>query len=306
VDDADRANLDRAIAAHCEWLEHRGIRFVDPQSVLRLREEREKYLSLTPEQLAPSPLPEGLVDTPPPERLALPLPPEDLVASDVMGVVSMRAPEKLTGAVLANVHVFCSLRTRVGLSKAREEAVKSATNRAVQAPDPARTEMERQLKLVAFVHDESHIRALEPSLSELEKRLRTGARKLKEFVRDLEKRHRTFSEMGALAISSADIALAGWMVARSEALERDLAFYRLQVQGQHFAEHKEPVDGKAWNPVLNAALLALKEAGMRSAERKALFPGCYPKTTDPDVKRLHSDRENKARSRAKRRARSSR
>jgi len=222
------------------------------------------------------------------------LPPEELEASDVMRVISTHSPEKLVSAVLANLHVFCSLRTRVGLSETRAKAV------------GALTESKRLSTLAAFIHDESHIRALEPSLKELEKRLRTACLKLTAFREQLERRHRSFSKLGALAISSADIAMAQWTLARSEALEQDLAFFRLDLQGQRFAEHRDPIDSKAWHPVLNAALVRLKNAGMKSDERKALFPVRFTRTTDPDQRRIETDRESKARGRAKKKVKTGR
>jgi len=265
MDDADRTELNAAIAAHCEWLEQRGVRFLDP---------RDEKLSL---------------------------PPDLLSAHDVMKALATRAPEHLVGAVLSSVHVLCSLRTRVTLSEARLRAVHDAAERLTKADYLTEEEKRRQLALISFVHEELHIKSLDSALKHVEKWLRTARRRLQEHVQQLEKRHEKAAKVGFLARSTADIALAQWMFSRSEALEDDFAFFRRHVEGDQFAAHKDELGAKAWRRALNAGLAALKRGDIKSQERRALFPGSFKKTTDPAEKGQQRGREYGARKRGEKR-----
>jgi hypothetical protein len=268
MDDADRAELNAAIAAHCEWLERRGVRFVDPQS----------------------------------EEISFP--PESLTAQSVDQVLATRSPEKVVGAVLTALHVLCSLRTRVTLSEERARLVRDATDRINNADYLSEAEKVRHLAIIAFGHDELHIKGLMPALERAESILRTVGRRLQKYVQQVEARHAKAADMVGAAISTADLALAQWMFSRGAALENDFAFFRRHVEGQQFAPHKEPLGAKAWHQALNAGLETLKAGGMKSTERRMLFPASFKKTEDADEQGRQRGREYKARKRAKKRNKS--
>ncbi|HET7540048.1 MAG TPA: hypothetical protein VFK05_09250 [Polyangiaceae bacterium] len=265
MNEADRSSLVLAIAAHGEWLEERGIRFLNPDK--------------------------------PDESLA----PKRLSAEEVRRVVATHRPQRLVGAVMTNLCVFCSLRVRLEISAERAKNVGDLKERLANSSEYLSAEEKvRTLKLVTFGHQDGHIQSVGPALIEAAKRARTARRKLGDVVKELEGRQRTAAKLGLPNGDVADVALAEWTRARCEDFEDDLAFQLLCLEGQQFAPEREPF-AKAWSRAKKSALARLLAAGADSAQRRALFPGEFPKPSDRDENRQQIDRESRSRKRAKKR-----
>jgi len=263
MNEADRSSLELAVAAHREWLEQRGIKFVNPDK--------------------------------PDESLA----PELLSAGEVLRVLAPHMPQRPVGVVATNLHIFCSLRVRAAISGERARHLSDFVERLAKSSEYLSDEAKaRALKLVTFGHKEAHVQSVEPALVEVEKRLRTASKKLGALVAQLDGRHRKAIELGLPSGSEADVAMVEWARSRCDALEHDLAFVRMHLQGQQFAPEHEPLE-MAWKLAMKSALVRLRAAGVDSVQRRALFPAAFPEPADRDENRQQIDRESKSRKRAK-------
>src|SRR6478752_6793265 len=239
MDDADRSSLALAVAAHREWLDQRGIKFMNPDK---------------PDE---------------------PLAPEQLSAEEVLRVLASHRPQRLVGAVATNLYVFCSLRVRAAISAERAKHVSDFAERLANSSEYLSEETKaRSLKVVAFGHQEGHVQSVEPALVEVGKRLRTASKKLGALVKQLEGRHRTATELGVHS-GGADVAMVEWTRSRCESLDHDITFLRIYLQGQQLAAEREPL-AMAWQLAMKSALVRLKAAGGDSALRRALFPAAFP------------------------------
>ena len=101
-----------------------------------------------------------------------------------------------------------------------------------------------------------------------------------------------------------DRALTSWLSTRCAVLEQEIEFFVAEIQGPIAMEptgHRGAADNKAWHRIRGEAQLALKEAGVNAADRRALFPVSHPDKDDFDAKQRRREREYKARKRAKKR-----
>lgn len=302
----DRKQLNAAIVAHCEWLEVNGV-----------------CLPTSPERL-------GTVELipllPVPRAWSFPRGGYARLLNARRGrsrkivrkfawraslrlrrpVVEWKPPRTLVDTVVTSLHALCALRTRERLSEVRRAARERAAESIRTAPPEERAEIRRQAKLIDLAHDDTHISRLEPSLDQLQQRLRTASRALTAYVAGLSMRQRAFVAAGAAGIAGggSDRALARWIMVRCEALEADVAFLRIEMQGNAAAAltgHAGAADSKAWHRQRAKAKLWLKDVGAPSSLGPTLFPDSFGRPSDPDSNRQQKDRERKEIKRARKR-----
>jgi hypothetical protein len=245
-------------------------------------------------------------------RVVLPASPEKLAAWQVFAVAWQGRGEAqgTLGAVLANLHALCGLRTREALARTRQERIDEAA-KYLETAEPAEQALARyHSELLKFGFDDSHIVTAEGTLVELAARSRYARRALDGYTLSLKKRHKTFAQRFGSRLAVVDIALARWLAARCVGLERDIEFFLTQAHGQQLSGHTGPADGKAWHRVRGESLLRLQEAGVGRSARADLFPPTRVSGEEPRLRkgqrRRRLERDDLAIKRAKQRVKSDR
>jgi len=265
VDAEELAELEAAIAAHCEVLKADGVK--------------------------------------------LPVSPEQLHVIHLMELPLTGTRPPVARALITNLRALASLRTRATIrehrAKDREDAERAARNAEPDHQSTAR----RRAKQVNLLMDSSQFERLAPTLRSLRSRSRGARKKLEAFGRALDARHRQFvhNELAHASGAVLDRALTGWLSTRCAALEQELEFFLAEIEGPIAIEptgHSGVADNKAWHRVRGEGLVMLEEAGVKPAERRALFPGTRPGKQDDPSEQRQREREYQARRRAKKRRKS--
>jgi len=245
-------------------------------------------------------------------RVLLPTSPDKLAAWEVFEAAwQCRGEAQGTlGAVLANLHALCGLRTREALARTRQERIDEAA-KSLESAKPSEEALARyRLELLEFGFDDSHIVAAEGPLAELARRSGTARRSLDDYTLSLKKRHKAFARRFGARIAVVDIALARWLAARCAGLERDIHFFLTQAHGQQHSGHTGPADGKAWHRIRGESLLRLQEAAVGRSDRADLFPPSRGLGEKPrlrkEQRRRQLERDDLAIKRAKQRVKSGR
>jgi len=245
-------------------------------------------------------------------RVVLPTSPDKLAAWQVFAVAweGRGEAQGTLGAVLANLHALCGLRTREALARTRQERIDEAATSLESAKPEEQALARYHLELAEFGFDDSHIVAAEGPLAELGRRSGTARRGLEDYTVSLKKRHKVFARRFGARLAVVDIALARWLAARCVGLERDITFFLTQAHGQHLSGHTGPADGKAWHRVRGESLLRLQEAGVGRSARAELFPPAHALSEKPRLRkqqrRRQLERDDLAIKRAKERRKSTR
>lgn len=302
----DRDELNAAIVAHCEWLETNGVRL--PTSAERLG--TVELLPLLPVPRAWS-FPRGGYARLLKARLGRS---RKIVKKCRWNaslrlrrpVVEWKPPRTLVDTVVTSLHALCALRTRERLGEVRRAARERAAASLQAAPPEERAEVRRQAKLIDLAHDDTHIARVEPSLDQLQQRLRTASRALTTYIEGSRMRQRAFTAAGAGGIAGrdSDRTLARWIMVRCEVLEADVALFRTEMQGNAAAAltgHAGTADSKAWHRQRAKTKLWLKDVGAPTSLGPTLFPDGFGRAEDPDSNRQQKDRERKEVKRARRR-----
>ena len=208
------------------------------------------------------------------------------------------SPANLVSAVSTNLQALCALRTRVTLRGARAEIRAQAAANVNGGRYGTRAERRRSAKIVDAIHGDAHIDELEPSLDQLQQRLRTAVRNLDRYAAAQKKRHKVLVKAVTDRMSDASglAVLAQWIAMRCDSLHADIAFLRTEAQGGAATKplgHAGRADTNDWYGVRREAKLRLKKAGAPLSLGCTLFPDGYGKPEDQDARRLRIDRERK-------------
>jgi hypothetical protein len=301
-----RRELDAAIVAHCKYLEARGIALPESPEVLAACDALQIMPALQAWSFPPGGYAALLRDRRSLANAGTPRQAKVWRRSALLKPRHSERPNTPAGVpdiVIGSLHALCALRTRVRLSEMRKDLRVRAVRRA--SVDPS---LRNAAELVALVHDDAHVRAIEPALNLLGPRLRTAVRKLQALREDLRERHEKLVAAGLGAQSSApqDQSLARLVEARCETLIGTVNLLLTQLHGAAVADellgHAGPADGKAWHRLRAETKSWLEAAGVPARDRAALFPDRFGAADDPDAKRTQSDRERKEVRRARKRA----
>lgn len=262
MDAEELAELEAAIAAHCEVLKTDGVK--------------------------------------------LPVSPQQLHVIHLMELSPSGTRPPVARALITNLRALASQRTCAKIHEHRAKAREDAERAARNAKPKHQPTAQRRAKQVKILTDSSHFERLAPALSDLQSRTRGARKKLKTFRSALAARHQQFLRHGLAYASGAEVdrALAAWLSTRCAVLEHEIEFFVAEIQGPIAIEptgHRGAADNRAWHRIRGEAQLALTEAGVTAADRRALFPISHPGKDDFEAKQRRREREYKVRKRAKKR-----